>query len=226
MGKACDVETLDDFRRYYQNAYIGIEEKDCVMPAYYAGTDGSAMLFHKMVKEENDKFYLGNDTYSISFKDMNSRKDIIFGTPELGMFRNKDTIAFAAKRAVRGSSRGLRQNLLSFHGFNDWDIRETSIGIVSANNLARHDVVWNIYNPQYEGAHSAINKLNEGVRVGIPISRQFGLYTVATSPNINLAYKRWRVGYLRTWEIVLDPKFEMHVQQVREAFPNWEIRYG
>jgi len=212
----CDIETAEDFRRYY-DGWVGVVVGDTTVPLKYHGNDGGNLCFYHLVRPtKDDKFTTEDGKYKFTWKE--AQDNISFGCPPVGMVQNFEEVLYGSALAERHSSRGLRLDRVRFHDFNRWPLR-AKLGPDLGIHQNRYDIVWQVFNPEYLSLHLALAKLTRGETVGEALSRHLALYTLPDKLHPILAYKRWTIGYLPSaYDIVLGEQFRDYQEDLQAKF--------
>jgi hypothetical protein len=84
-------------------------------------------------------------------------------------------------------------------------------------------IYWDVLNPDYSKYPTARNELEEGLRVGVPISAKCGLYLAKNNPHILVSYKYKTVGHLdpRTDRVILSKPYKYFEEILKHHFPSY-----
>jgi len=191
MQLPCDVETAEDFRRYYASAYVGLRlGTSHINPAKpTGGTDGK--ISFKVLEKSPTGGYIWTDKV-LQWKDL--IEVCSFGIPKLGMCQIGGELAYGSMRGERNSNRGFTTERVFFTEFAHWYLRHkygAGLPVISFNQ----DIIWQAYNPRYESVAGAWGRLQSGESVGVPLHENFGLYTKPDYKYPFLAYKKWTIGF-------------------------------
>jgi len=192
IQRACDVENINDFSRYYANAWIGWHPTDAefVVPEYVGAlrADGNVQL-RSLSKLSEGGFSVGENT-RVSWNELLKHAD--FGLPPIGMYVDGPTLIYGSYSTPRTPKKGYRPRDITIHEFNNWSIRNKYV----RSGRDEYSWIWHSFNPEYKTLSQALDTLDSGEAVGVPISRTLGVYTLPKSKHPLLAYKRWTVGYV------------------------------
>lgn len=212
VQRQCDVENLNDFCRYYQQAWVGWHPTDSadISPCFVNGMlDERRAILRLLSKAEGNAFFMGapfNATWS------NIREHVDFGVPEIGMIQDGPTIAFCSYSTPRQARKGFRCRDARIATFNSWQIRKKYLINVGGD---RHDWTWFAFNPEYLSLERAEDRLAKGEAVGIPLSRTLGVYSLPSYKHSLLAYKRWTVGHVLSPELIhLKSEYEDYEEDI------------
>lgn len=216
MVRKCDIETPDDFLRYYNGGWLGLPNTDgTIAPicGYNSGKSDRALYVYRIVNDSAGLRRLP-DLERIDWETLKEKG--IFGRPTLGMVKNYGTISFGSLVAERNSRRGLTISKMYFYHFNDWALRKKYPEMLDSARDYRWDLIWNYFNPTYFGFTEAFNKLEDGELVGAVLSPTYGLYSTANCPHPLVAYKRWTVGYAERYVVSIHRRFREYQEEVQE----------
>lgn len=195
IQRACDVENLQDFARYYNGSWVGWHPSDAahIMPCSVAGqVDGMHVQLRPLAKRANDPQFLLDTPFSATWKDLQEHID--FGAPDIGMMQDGPTVLFCSYTTPRTPKKGFRGRDTRTTEFNHWDIRRK---YVSSNHVKdRYDWTWFVFNPEYKSLEDAEDRMSKGDIVGTPLSRTLAVYSVPKFKHSILAYKRWAIGHV------------------------------
>ena len=211
--KPCDVETLDDFGRYYgqlgKQAFGYLHpEYGCTVPAKYmgGGKSGGDMIIGPLRQLEKGKF-AWDDSKIIRVKWDTFKKYADFGIPKVGMVQVGGELAYGAIAGERNSNRGLNLERVKFYDFSHWHLREKYGPSLPWFDF-QDSILWQVFTRPYVRLAEAHRMLSNGEAVGVPIHPNFGLYTLPDRSFPSLAYKRWTIGYMSSPDDVrLYPEF-------------------
>jgi hypothetical protein len=191
--RQCDVENISDFTRYYNNSWVGWRENNGnVTPILIGSQPASEYVSIKRLTRQGDIFQNGP---WLPVK-MDAIKDFVdFGRPPIGMMQNNGTIVFMSYSTPRQPHKGLRTREVGINHFNSKDIAK-KVNVPIPRTETRLDWVWYAFNPEYTSIEEGFKLLENGEKVGVPISRILGMYSVPHRIHPYLAYKRWTVGYV------------------------------
>jgi hypothetical protein len=233
-----DVESSSDFVRYYSGGWIGwIDESPAVgaplprdapiIPLLYSTAKGGGLYFQHITRDgesalasqerSGEGLYALNDgVFVLSWDEL--LKHATFGCPPIGMIRNGEEVIYGSTLAERQWRRGLHLDRVSFHAFNRWHLRERLGPFVEVGRTSLN-VVWQIFNPEYQSFLQAFTNLQQGEVVGTALSRCWGMYTVPNSPCPMIAYKKWSLGFVPSPnEIVLAEQYLDYRSELEERF--------
>jgi hypothetical protein len=199
ISRACDVETIQDFSRYYGNSWVGWHPTDAahIQPMYVGSMrNNNTEVTVRALSKLSTGFEVEGYTY-INWQDLKDHID--FGLPPIGMYREGPTFVYAAYSSPRSPRKGYRPRDLHLCEFNSWAIRKN----YARGSRDSYDWVWHTFNPEYPPLAKAIETLNSGESVGVPISRTLGVYTLPNYRYPMLAYKRWNVGYVVDYATIM-----------------------
>lgn len=198
ITRQCDVETVQDFARYYASSYVGWHGrlKEAVSPAYISNLSGDRVLMRFLSKD--DSRINMSEAEEVTFKDIKEHVD--FGRPTLGLTKDGPTIIFLSQSTPREGRKGLRVRESKIHEFNSFEIQ--SYYLRPATYSDRLDWVWSGFNPIYTPFQEALKQLESGSTLGVPLTKDLGLYTLPKSPYPLVSYKRWTVGYVRSSALI------------------------
>lgn len=191
--RSCDVESLQDFSRYYNGGWVGFYNKDGTVGPASVGRDGANHVNLRVLGVVGENRYQAIADHDLSFKEL--KESIDFGRPEIGMMEDGPTIVYLSYHTPRQAHKGFRTRELAVDEFNNNDLRDMHIPERPARGGERHDWVWKAFNPSYTPFAAAFDQLQQGKRVGVPVSTRIGLYLYPDSVCPVVAYKRWTVGY-------------------------------
>lgn len=193
LTRECDVESLQDFSRYYSSGWVGYHTKNgTIKPAHVGRDRGDGVLARTLAPLGDDYTY--EDMFELSFRDLKNKID--FGRPEVGMMEDGPTVIYMSYSTPRQAHKGFRTRELILSEFNSADLRPYyAPNRPARTGVERHDWVWSAFNPTSYSFANGYALLQDGKRVGVPISRLVGLYTLTDSEVPLVAYKRWNVGY-------------------------------
>lgn len=201
--RECDVETLNDFSRYYTSSWVGWhdKDKDYVTPISVSYPINEESIGFRPLSRE----LTVGPAFGLTLAQM--KEQIDFGVPDIGMIPEGPTIKYHSYTTPRAPSKGFRPRNLRNYEFNSWDIRKKYQ--LDGNEYAR---VFFAFNPSYSTLSEAEVKLVEGSAVGVALSRTLGVYSSPKYVYSLLAYKRWTVGH------ILSP----YLIQLKEEFSAYE----
>jgi len=197
MRRGIDVENLHDMCRYYEQAFVGLrEDKGTITPLLIGAPGGviqeeQTFLAKRLLLNDDGGFVLSGWT-TLKLPEVEKRID--FGTPDIGMIQDGETLIFLSNTSTRIGRKGFRLNHSKSYEFNSYE----SLGKKSNNkyDINKYDMVWRVFNPSYLPLNDALAKLAIGELIGTPLSLTLGLYTLPNSVYPLVAYKRWTVGYI------------------------------
>jgi len=138
------------------------------------------------------------------------------------MIQDGETLSFLGWSTPRNPRKGFRLNEITTTEFNTYETggKKAKKG---AYDTYKYPWVWQCFNPSYTPFRDALIQLQEGDKVGVPISRVVGLYTLPNSVHPLVAYKRWTIGYVvteahvRIFRAYTDYEGEIHKQTGAEV---------
>lgn len=193
--RACDVENLADFYRYYMGSWVGwhVTDSTSVQPCYVEQLiTRDQVKLRPLSKEGSDKYTLGGG-FDCSWSNLKDHID--FGVPDIGITPDGPTILFCSYATPRVARKGYRSRETRVAEFNNWEIRNK---YNKPNTTDRFDWAWFAFNPEYVSLEKAEDRLSKGELVGAALSRTLGVYSLPKFQNSLLAYKRWTVGHVVT----------------------------
>lgn len=200
-----DCECPDDFMQYYKGRWFAVPDGDKLIPCTLQGVQGSKITFSKIVNGDNGHL----DLASTVDEWRNLRKVGRFGMPMLGNIVDGDTYeylwSFARRQSIKGySSEAVSRwspdmyGLGAIHEKTKYKPASNSSYLTSAvKELQRkYSNLLNVYNPKHYTLEEAIKLLEEGARIGCPITPQVGLHLAETSPFICVSHRFRTIGWL------------------------------
>lgn len=189
--RPCDVESLEDFNRYYQHCYLGLPEENRITPCKYRGIDSGGrenIVLHAIVKE--GKLYKDDALRIVPWEW--AKLNLSFGRPLLGNINIPLNYVFLSIRGERSPTKGYssRSGNISSLVHNEWYTKEKCSFSISSPQS-----VYEVFNPTYTAPHSAWLQLSAGMRAGCALSRNIGMYTTPDSLFPLVSYKMNTVGY-------------------------------
>lgn len=187
-AQPCDVESLDDFARYYRHSFVPFEGQAWQVMGSEEG--GTVYLMRDHGEERHVPwvmFQLGSS----------------FGIPSLGMRNMGASAAFLYTIAARQSNRGFIASLCGATQFNSWENRK-----YPKPRLDSWEMVNEVFFPRFYTLPLAVLALDNGERSGCALGVDTCLYTTDKSDTTLIGFKRNTVGYLLGWEPVLFKKYE------------------
>jgi len=177
----CDVESIEDFSRYYRGVFIPLNGE-----------------VHRVQMVEDKRVILSNATdRTVPVPWDVLRKERCFGVPEFGIRNYGPTLAYFSISPVRQSNRGYVPSLMVIHQFNSWESRRIPKPMADSWDVAKE-----VFFPRFFSFQEAKDSLNNGNRIGAAITPRVGLYTTARASCPLIAHKHVTVGYVGT-EVVL-----------------------
>lgn len=223
--KPCDVETLQDFAKYYgqgmNRQVFGIydEKHKTTVPAHYiSGGETRPMTIVPMRKQEDKTFALQwDETHPMSVSWEECKKLADFGIPKVGMVQVGSEIAYGSMAGDRNSARGLDLNRIAWTDFNHWYLRKNYGPTVPTHHFFM-EILWQVYTREYPSVGTAWNDVMMGKAIGVAVHPNFGLYTLPDCAAPILAYKKWSVGHLPSPHyVILHPKFVDYTTYVNNS---------
>lgn len=196
ISRACDVENISDFARYYQNSWVGWHspDSDFIIPAMVSAPGVLDTVHLRLLRKEKDDFSVDRASI-VSWKSL--LESIDFGIPEIGMFQDGPTLSYFSYSSPRAARKGFRPRELTDTTFNRWAIRKRYV-----HGRDMYDKIWHAFNPTYKSLADAVKALDEGERVGVPISKIMGVYTLPKYKTPIFAYKRWSIGHVENSDLI------------------------
>lgn len=193
MRRECDMETVEDFLRYYTRGYIGIPSANGEVLPFTPGVQDGRSVIGNTVTKVGEKIGLEQKSFEWKFL-----KEIAeFGRPLIGAIESGPTLIYGSYGTERNTARGLRLSKARFADFNSWHLRNVpSCKVFLTYSETRLDLIWNAFNKKYFSASAAFGELERGARAGCPLSINYGAFTLPDSQYPLLSYKKWTLGYL------------------------------
>jgi hypothetical protein len=194
-AKGVDCEGIRDFMQYYRNAYFGWPVGNRIVPATFRGQDGDyiTVYLHHADRAE---------TTNIPVKSLFT--DGIFGNLLFGNTPFKDTYAYLYNYGVRESAKGFRASQCACAFFDRQHTarialnaafgltrgsRELELRFPTGSGAIDREVMNFLFNPVYPSFSAAIEELVSGVKLGVPINRDLGLYFKKGSEAIHVSFR-------------------------------------
>lgn len=192
-----DIETEDDVNRYYAGNLIGLPEGSIYRPM-------------KVLEAGAAQVYLcdaaGNNK-TISFDAF--KTDCYISMPRAGMIEYAGGAIYSYVNPDRQWGRGFVMRRLKLHVF---DPRRTLVP--DAYTLA-----YKLYNPSYVPFDLAVQQLDCGDSMGVPLSRRCALVLHENTPNILLMYKRHVAGYLEEDKVKIFKRYNYILADIKSYLP-------
>lgn len=208
MRPTPDVETPEDFHKYYRNQYLTVNYKDIKgAPLLVGGMDGSSVFGTVVINKEGavENYILGWNSFLQSAQ---------FGIPTLGMRNVGETVLYLYRHPERQWSRGYRPQGTVAYCPNEWELLRNN---VPTPNAAHRKTVWQVFNPDYYRVGRAVELLLDGSRIGCALDARYALVTLRRCPFPVLVHRRSFVGY---WDnrMVLHKLFAELSPQIEQRF--------
>jgi hypothetical protein len=183
----CDVETVDDFRRYYAGSFLGFTTRNSPLrPVRIGAVDGDVIHIQEYSKEgptpEGDRV--------LNWRD--AQNTLSFGLPRFGMREVRNTCVYAYVSPHRNTARGYQANQITLMDFNSWYSR-SKVGIIQGNHP---ELICETFNPTFTTPRLGIARLEEGSKIGVAVNFNVGLFTKPDCPNPLIAYRRHVAGHV------------------------------
>jgi hypothetical protein len=213
--RACDVENLADFYRYYSNSWVGWHPSDSphISPVVVGPIErGNININLRQLGKTAKGGYTLSDYFQTTWAKLIEHTE--FGRPDIGMLKDGPTILFASYTTPRSPHKGFRVRELTLENFNSWDIRsQYTTGVKTTD---RYEWIWDVFNPLYPKFGDAYEELQNGKKVGVALSRTLGIFTQAKASKPLLAYKRWTLGYVDNAKtVVIHRMYEDYAAEIK-----------
>ena len=206
-----DVESPEDFTRYYRHSYIGLREQPGSIAQVFKVYNADAAPV-KVPKINLLTLDTGTPVhYTWDYVDQYG----ILGLPPLGMINGEYTCGWWAYRTSRDTSRGYRPE--KAHGiiFNGHLFK-----MQPAQVSSRIPFINSVFNPKYYELNEALALLDEGERAGCALSKELALYINPSCLYSCLAYKGHQIGYVvNPFEVKILKHYRIFYDSVVRALP-------
>lgn len=196
--RVCDVETMDDFLRYYAAGWIGIPEKGKLLPARpsrLARADVNGREHRENIVTMNVIDMVG-DLYLSSARYFNYEELLNkawFCRPWLGNIEYGPLLVYVSTNGVRQSAKGHQPTYLKHKAFSLWESR---VRQTINNPMVTEEAIYKVFNPVYRTPEEVLNLAKQGTRIGWAMTPNIGAYLHPESEHMLVTYKRNPVGYM------------------------------
>jgi hypothetical protein len=211
---------LEDFRRNFAQSYFAVHasffrnqfsddewanldltSKVPVIPCTMPTPVSNSMLGVRGITR------IKNNTFGRSFefrwvKDMDEDSSVMLTkAPRLGMVSAYDTAVFIRRAAVRQYNRGYVPRSCQSYIANPQAYMWKGLG--GQPTPSDQEVIWRIYNPLYKEFGEAVDIINRGERIGVPLSRLLAVVVEERRKNPLIVYRDEVIGFCQNGGITL-----------------------
>ena len=199
LAEEIDCVSLRDFCQYYKSRYFGMRSTlspDTILPAYMNGGPRGDETFTLIIFSNENKLLSTANSDWAAVKEFGR-----FGCPILGTALVGPTYTFFSGNPVRESLKGV-----SLGRYDSWLPNNEFItkryahinpsiskmfggGGRNFGSKEEMETIYHIYNKTYYTLRNAIDELEDGKRLGCPITRTCGFYLEEGIPDILMSYK-------------------------------------
>lgn len=213
----CDVETIEDFQRYYRYAFIGLARGTLTIPAQVSAVGADSVVLSTLQRQADGTYVTGEEVINWQ----NLQDSASFGTPSLGLRTVHPSLVYLYITPTRHWNRGYQPERTFLHAFNHFQARSRINNAIPTTRS--REVTYQVFEPTYFQLNDLVEQLNEGTVIGGALNDRFGLYTLPTCPHPLIAYKRKTIGYMEDGVVRLSKGFKDLERIVRNNIPR-EVR--
>lgn len=199
MLKNSDVESIQDFRQYYQGATTLIEGRICyIRQVEYDG-----------IMDKNGYVHLNFwDTGEQDIQKYSALKDkMLFGHPRLGIREVDGQLYYYGIKPFRNGKRGYRADHI--HLMSHTDSQWESVFYTAEAGAHQTKAMKEVFLPTFHAVGRAIDRLIEGSTLGCAINYDTGLFTKPRYGGAQfLAFRGSCAGYYENRALTLYEGFE------------------
>lgn len=210
MKAGADCENARDMWQYYgRNGVFGLKKTATgpYYPAYIHDLVEGGQFAVRLARDSLD----GVDVKIYDFKTISSMG--VFGVPMLGNVEYADSFFYISKETRREAHKGIRLDALHYYSpdaqYGGRYNFNRSLGLTRGNrdyNMTFPVVVqtdlkllYNILNPHFFSFYDGIGVLDEGVKIGVCLTPDIGMYLKRGSKEIHLSFKNlWDIATVDT----------------------------
>jgi hypothetical protein len=207
--------TPEDFRRNFQQSYLGIvpsvlagplkeaglwerldlNNKQALLPATTPQHGPSGMSLNVVLKFIDDT-YMAYPVMIPWVEDFDEKTELCDARhPRIGMTESEDTIVFLRRYPKREYHRGYCPRSTSLCAFN-------AVGAALVRS-STPSVVWNVFNPVYRTLNEAMDILESGLRIGVVLGRFLGIVIEQSKKYPRLVYRHEVVGIVQNGDPIV-----------------------
>lgn len=192
-----DIETEDDVNRYYAGNLIGLPEGSIYRPMKVLEA-GAAQVY--LCDAAGNNKIISFDTF---------KTDCYISMPRAGMIGHDGGAIYSYVNSERQWGRGFVLRRLKLHIFDPSRTRHPDAYTMASK----------LYNPSYMPFDLAVQQLESGNNMGVPLSRRSALVLHESTPNILLMYKRHLAGHLEEDKIKIFKRYSYILADIGSYLP-------
>jgi hypothetical protein len=130
-------------------------------------------------------------------EDMDEDPNFCFSRhPRFGMVYTEDTIGFLRRFPQRHYHRGYCPRACNM-------VVPNAYSSITQSSTNSPPVVWSVFNPNYKTLKEALEILEDGIRIGVPIERQLGICLEAGRRFPRIVYRNEIVGFIQNGDPIV-----------------------